>query len=167
MRACLARITQGNISDAAWSQAGLPLAMGGLGLTHNTRIYSAAFISSSNMTTDLVENLVMQDDHTITPDPALPQAIEHYESLMTSEVGDSTTQTQSTLTLALHSRARATLLAGADLRINARLLSLTRPQAHSWLLAVPYKPTLQLSPNEFRQAARYRLGVSDHNHQVL
>jgi hypothetical protein len=25
MRACLARITQGNISDAAWSQAGLPL----------------------------------------------------------------------------------------------------------------------------------------------
>jgi hypothetical protein len=73
-------------------------------------------------------------------DPALPQAIEHYESLMTSEVGDSTTQTQSTLTLALHSRARATLLASADLRNNARLLSLTLPQAHSWLLAVPYKP---------------------------
>jgi hypothetical protein len=84
---------------------------------------------------------------------------------MTSEVGDSTTQTQSTLTLALHSRARATLLADADLRNNARLLSLTLPQAHSWLLAVPYKPTLELSPNEFRQAARYRLGVSDHNHQ--
>jgi hypothetical protein len=38
MRACLARITQGNISDAAWSQAGLSLAMGGLGLTHNARI---------------------------------------------------------------------------------------------------------------------------------
>jgi hypothetical protein len=84
---------------------------------------------------------------------------------MTSEVGDLTTQTQSTLTLALHSRARATLLAEADLRNNARLLSLTLPQAHSWLLAVPYEPTLQLSPNEFRQAARYRLGVSDHNHQ--
>jgi hypothetical protein len=165
MRACLAPITQGNISDAAWSQAGLPLARGGLGLTHNTRICSATFISSSNMTTDLVENLVIQDAHTIIPDPALPQAIEHYESLMTSDVGDSTTQTQSTLTLALHSRARATLLAGADLRNNAPLLSLTLPQAHSWLLAVPYKPTLQLSPNEFRQAARYRLGVSDHNHQ--
>jgi hypothetical protein len=72
------------------------------------------------MTTELVENLVIQDAHTISKDPALPQAIEHYESLMTSEVGDSTTQTQSTLTLALHSRARATLFAGADLRNNAR-----------------------------------------------
>jgi hypothetical protein len=59
MRACLARITQGNISDAAWSQARQPLAMGRLGLTHNARICSAAFISSSKMTTDLVENLVI------------------------------------------------------------------------------------------------------------
>jgi hypothetical protein len=42
MRACLARIAQENISDAAWSQAGLPLAVGGLGLTHNARICSAA-----------------------------------------------------------------------------------------------------------------------------
>jgi hypothetical protein len=117
------------------------------------------------MTTELVENLVIQDAQTITLEPALHQAIEHYESQMTSEVGDSTTQTQSTLTLALHSRARAALFAGADLRNKARLLSLSLPQAHSWLLAVPYKPTLQLSPNEFRQAARYRLGVSDHNHQ--
>jgi hypothetical protein len=53
---------------------------------------------------------------------------------MTSEVGDSTTQTQPILALALHSRARATLLAGGDLRNNARLLSLTLPEAHSWLL---------------------------------
>jgi hypothetical protein len=67
---------------------------------------------------------------------------------MASEVGDSTTQTQSTLTLVLHSSARATLLAGTDLRNNPRLLSLTLSQAHSWLPAVPYKPTLQLSPNE-------------------
>jgi hypothetical protein len=99
MRACLARITQGNVSDAAWSQAGLPLAMGGLGLTHNARICSAAFISSSNMTTDLVENLGIQDAHTITPDSALPQAIEHYESMLISEVGDLATQSQSILPL--------------------------------------------------------------------
>jgi hypothetical protein len=103
-------------------------------------------------------------NNTITPDPALPQAVEHYESLMKSEVGDLTTQNQSNLILVLHSRARATLLAGADLLNSARLLSLTLPQAHSWLLAVPYKPTLQLYPNEFRQSARYRLGESDHNH---
>jgi hypothetical protein len=113
--------------------------MGRLGLTQNARICSAASIGSYNMTTDLVKNLVIRDTHTISPVPALPQGIKRYESLvMTSEVGDSTTQTQSILTLALHSRARATLLAGADLRNNARLLSLTLPQAHSWLLlAVP------------------------------
>jgi hypothetical protein len=163
MRARLSRITQGNISDAAWSRAGLPLAMGGLGLTQNARICSAAFISSSNMTAELVEKLVIQDAHTIIPDPALSQAIEHYESLITSEVGDSTTQNRSTLTLALHSRARAMLLAGADLRNNARLLSLTLPQAHSWLLISTLRTYLAAVPNEFRQAARYRLGVSEHN----
>jgi hypothetical protein len=128
MRACLARITQGNISYAAWSQAGLPLAMEGLGLTHNAHICSAAFISSSNMTTELVKSLVIQDAHTTTSDRGLPQAIEHYDTLMASEVGDLTMQTQSTLTLALHSRARVTLLAGAELRNKARLLSLTLPQ---------------------------------------
>jgi hypothetical protein len=139
--------------------------MSGLGLTQNERIFSAAFISSSNMTTELVKNLLIRDTHIITPDPAPPQAIEHYESLMTSEVGDLTTQNQSILSLARHLRARATLLAGAGLRNKARTLSLTLPQAHSWLLAVHYKPILQLSSNEFHQAARYRLGVSDHNHQ--
>jgi hypothetical protein len=143
MKACLARITQGNICDAAWSQAGLPLAMGGLRLTHKARICSAAFISSSNMTTELAKNLVIQDAHTTTSDPALPKAIEHYDTLMASEVGDLTMQTQSTLTLALHSRARVTLLPGAELRNKAPLLSLTLPQAHSWLLlSVPYKSTL-------------------------
>jgi hypothetical protein len=117
------------------------------------------------MTNELVKNLAIKDAHTTSSDPALPQAIEHYDTLMTSEIRDLTTQTQSTLTLALHSRARATLLTGSELRNKARLLSLTLPQAHSWLLAVPLKSTLQLSPKEFCQAARYRLGVSDHNHQ--
>jgi hypothetical protein len=59
------------------------------------------------MTTELVKSLVIRDTHTITPDPAFPLVIEHYESMRTSEVGDLTTQSQSILTLALISRARA------------------------------------------------------------
>jgi hypothetical protein len=34
IRSCLGRICQDDISDAQWIQAGLPLSMGGLGLTH-------------------------------------------------------------------------------------------------------------------------------------
>jgi hypothetical protein len=142
VRAYLTRITQGNISDDTWSQVWLLLAMDGLGMTHSARSCSGAFISSPDMTTELVKNLVIRDTHTFTPDPAFPQAIEQYESLMmTSEAGDATTLAQSTLTLALHSRARARESAGAYLRNKARLLSLTLPQAGSLLLAVPYRPT--------------------------
>jgi hypothetical protein len=89
-----------------WSQAWLPLSMGGLGLTHSARICSAAFITSSNMTTELVKNFIIQCTHTITPDSAHPEATQHYESLMmTSEGGGLTTRSQSTLILALHYRA--------------------------------------------------------------
>jgi hypothetical protein len=103
--------------------------------------------------------------HFMSPDPAPPEVTEHYESVrITSEVGDLTAQSQSTRTLVLHSTARATLLAGADLCNKARLLSLTGPQTRSWLLAVPCKLTLQLARDEFRRGARYRRGVIDHNH---
>jgi hypothetical protein len=69
MRAYLARIIQGNIPDAAWSQEVLPLAMGELVLTRNVRICSATCISSPNMTPELVKNLVIRETHTISPDP--------------------------------------------------------------------------------------------------
>jgi hypothetical protein len=58
-------------------------------------------------------------------------------------------------------------MAASDLRNKARLQSLTLSQAHAWLLAVPYKPSLQLKPAEFRQATRYRLGIADHNEEQV
>jgi hypothetical protein len=47
MRSCLGRLCQDYISDAQWMQAGLPLFMGGLGLTHTARVSLAAFIGSA------------------------------------------------------------------------------------------------------------------------
>jgi hypothetical protein len=69
------------------------------------------------------------------------------------------------LTLPLHRGARVALLSASDLCKKARLQSLTLSQAHTWLLAVPYKPSVQLKPAEFRQVIRYRLGIADHNEE--
>jgi hypothetical protein len=43
----------------------------------------------------------------------------------------------------------------------------TLSQVHALLLAVTYKPSLQLKPAEFRQATRYRLGIADHNEEQV
>jgi hypothetical protein len=74
---------------------------------------------------------------------------------------------QASLTLPLHQGARVALLAASDLPHKARLQSLTLSQAHVWLLAVPYKPSLQLKPTEFRQATRCRLGIADDNEEQV
>jgi hypothetical protein len=74
---------------------------------------------------------------------------------------------QANLTLPLRHGARVALLAASDLRNKARLKSLALSQARAWVLAVPYKPSLQLKPAEFRQATRYRLGIADHNEEQV
>jgi hypothetical protein len=74
---------------------------------------------------------------------------------------------QASLTLPLHQGASTALLAVCDLRIKARLQSLTLSQAYALLLAVPYKPSSQLEPAEFRQATRYRFGIADNNEEQV
>jgi hypothetical protein len=105
------------------------------------------------------------------PDIALDPARDHYHAQLCHDVESPPTlppaPSQASLTLPLHQGARVALLSAPDLRNKARLQSLTLSQAHASLLAVPYRPFLQLKPAEFRQAIRYRLGIADHNEEQV
>jgi hypothetical protein len=70
MRSCLGRICQDDFSDAQWVQAGLPLSMGGLGLTHTARVSSAPFIGSAEYSSAV----------SLGPDLALDPARDHYHA---------------------------------------------------------------------------------------
>lgn len=50
-----------------------------------------------------------------------------------------------------------------DTRNAARLHAVCLPHAHAWLTALPLTDRLRVPATEFRQAARYRLGICDHS----
>jgi hypothetical protein len=119
----------------------------------------------------VVLDLVPVTSCALGPDIALDPARAHYHAQFRPDVESPATlppaPPQASLTLALHQGARVALLSASDLHNKARLQSLTLSQAHAWLLAVPYKPSLHLKPAEFRQAIRYRLGIADHNEEQV
>jgi hypothetical protein len=77
---CLGRICQDDISDAQWMQAGLPLSVEGLWLTHTARISSAALIASADVSSGLVSDLFPVTSCALDPDPALDPARDHYHA---------------------------------------------------------------------------------------
>jgi hypothetical protein len=170
MRSCLGRICQDDLSDAQWMQAGLPLSVGGLGLTHTARVSSAAVIGSAEYSSAVVLDLVPVSSCPWGPDLALHPARDHYHAQLCPTSSPLRHFPQRHLRLASPSRctsARIALLSASDLRNKARLQSLTLSQAHAWLLVVPYQPSLQLKPAEFRKATRYRLGIADHKEEQV
>jgi hypothetical protein len=78
MPSCLGRICQDDISDAQWMQAGFPLSMGGLGLTHTARVSSAAFIGSAEYSCPVVLDLDPVTSCALGHDIALDPARGHY-----------------------------------------------------------------------------------------
>jgi hypothetical protein len=62
----------------------------------------------------------------------------------------------------VHDATLASLMR-TDTRNAARLHAVSLPHAHAWLTAVPLTDRLRIPATEFRQAARYRLGICDHS----
>jgi hypothetical protein len=80
MRSCLGRIFQDEISDAQWMQAGFPLSMEGLGLTHTARVSSACCIGSAEYSSAVVLDLVPVTSCELDPDIDLDSARAHYHT---------------------------------------------------------------------------------------
>jgi hypothetical protein len=94
------------MSDAQWMQAGLPLSMGGLGLTHTARGSSAAFIGPAEYSCAVGLDLLPVTSCALGPDIALDPARDHYHAQLCPDVESPPTlppaPSQISLTLPLH-----------------------------------------------------------------
>jgi hypothetical protein len=68
--------------------------------------------------------------------------------------------TQKALSALVHAVTLSSLM-DTDVLNKARLHAVCLPHAHAWLTALPLTDRLRIPATEFRQAARYRLGVCD------
>ena len=161
IRDSLTHILGSGLNDQQWSQAQMPVAMGGLGLrsaeTHSAGAYISSVLSSEilkqgllphgNVDIDLVPAISLlgtkiqdQEDMSREDLVGLPQKALSYKADFHHQ-----------LTLA-HSLT--------DIRDKARLASLGLPHTGDWLNTIP-SPILglHLRPQEFRYSVLYRLGA--------
>lgn len=166
-REALSRILGGPASDEAWSQAKLPISMGGIGLRSAEDHAAAAFSVSFLAAQPLVRALLHHEE----ADPVcLPAPILHVvtskvgaEEQISTEFFHNLTQKMLSSKIDLHNQQLLLdqLKAQGSTREVARFLSVSIKDAHAgdWLSVVP-SPGLGLllrSP-EFVAALRYRLG---------
>lgn len=161
-----------NFDDLDTLQSVLPLANGGLvGMRSAESHASAAFISGSKNSEDLVHELLRGEPHSYT---LLESAMTLYNSkvlpsarLDAAKLGAMESIEQKSLSIAIDNFAESRLInaikAEADLRsknLNLdRLLSIKTDAAKAWLLAVPNSNLgLSMTNSELRFALQLRLG---------
>ena len=160
----LSRILGTSLSPLQWSQAQLPVSMGGLGLRGAADHASVSHTSSLLSTTSLARAMQGRQND-VTP-IFLPQQL---LDDLTSKTGEEASieslwgQSQKALSVKVDLK-RLSILKGkveelGSVREVARLASLGLPRAGSWLLTTPIPALgLHLQPLEFVMATKYRLG---------
>ena len=164
----LTRILGSPLNERSWSQAKLPVALGGLGLRgaedHAPVAYAASLLCSQ-----LLVQSLLGVDHQLPIDPeagnlspqllAAISAAQGEEALEADLVG--LNQHQLSSKVDLHQRAQ--LIDGIEeeeVREVARISSLSLPHAGDWLNTAPLTALgLHLRPSEFVLAVKYRLGM--------
>lgn len=123
-----------SVSPEGASQARLPIALGGLGLTSCVALALPSHVASLQKSSDMVKHIL--------PDYAWQLFQESVASLTakaSDEIGTVTRPESSKEWMALlHNKSATALLASAgDDQNKARLLAVSRPQAGAWLHALP------------------------------
>ena len=168
LQASTARLIAYPLTPASWEQAGLPLRMGGLDLTHSSRVAVGAFVSSAVLFATKASTLGLP--HTACQAPAalakltltgetgvvLRQLVEGHRPM--SEANPSY-QGQAFWTTMMLNQAHTQLMAGVSASNRSRLQCLLEPLSNSWLTPIPSQ-TLGLTfvPTEFRCLLRWHLG---------
>ena len=164
LRDALSFIAGSPVTDNAWWQACLPIALGGLGIRRAADQHRPAYIGSVVATRHLVEQLTGFDASESEEFMAI------YNSFAQNATGnpcegavDPSPQPCSQKWLQSHSDAlshKNLIQCTSNGREKVRLNSLTLPHAGAWLSAVPIKGLgLYLSASEFQAVLRYRLGL--------
>ena len=158
MRETVSEILNVKFSEAGWTQACLPVGMGGLGIRRSEDVALPCFLASTNSTQALVKLLIPQRHHG------------HYEAFIASSLLEwrscfpdvtfpNERGSQRVWDVALSSHKCAEMLRTADQFERARLLAAAAPRSGAWLHAVPAKSLgLLLDRETLRTAVSYRVG---------
>ena len=173
LRSCLERISHSSLSDMTWTQATLPIRLGGLGIREACRSHSAAFVGSCNaarvLSSRLLKHLFSSPVITLPSDvpmssifPGELQAREHLSLLLPANstvflFSDRQHHFQSVLDSSLQSQIKASV----SLRDGARINTISAPFAGLWIRATPNSVFgLTMSPQEFVVYVHPWLGIS-------
>ena len=159
MREALGGVVGHPLDDSQWSQASLPVSMGGLGFRSASLHSSPSFVNSLGHSVPLVSSI-------LSPSVYAPNFVDAL-ALVNQVVDDPVTfdevqkLSMKQLTHAVDHRLQRLVLAAADgVQERARLSCVTKKHAGDWLNVVPsYGLNTTLHPLEFRCAALYRLGA--------
>ena len=163
IRGALSKVLGSPLTDVQWSQASLPVAMGGLGLRSAVDHAPVAHATSLLAAQPLLDGLLGEDEQELS----LPQTL---LDAISAKVGEETTVTTLTGVSQKHASLKVDLRNQSllhqhiseegEVREIARLASLGLPHAGSWLSVVPSPALgLHLRPAEFIPVLKYRVGV--------
>ena len=159
MRDSLASIIGASLDDRIWSQACLPVSLGGVGLRsvshHSAAAYAVSVAHSSRLSSEMIAPRIYQ--------PKIERALDILNGVLNDpltldEIKD---MPQRRVSHQVDLFLQSTLFASASQpREKARFGSVSLPHSGDWLNAVPSKVlNLHMRPLEFRVAIKYRLGL--------
>lgn len=154
LRSALERITNVAMTPHAWSQASLPVRLGGMGIIAPSKLASSAYIASVCNSSDLAEKIYDFDST-----DAIEIATPYWDSLVAT--GDqSKSKSQRDIFAKVAERQFSNLVTESDSESVARLKGAACKGAGDWLNALPSRTLCLHIPDEkFRIAVSMRLGA--------
>ena len=158
LRSALSDIANVALPEESWTQASLPVDLGGLGLRRAEDIALPAFLSSISASSPLVRIILTPLD---VAEPGNEDALEEW----IARAGPDTTfpedaRKQKQWDRPMAAFQQGTLLSQADQASRARLLAASAPRSGCWIHAIPV-PALgtHLDPDSLRVAISLRIGT--------
>ena len=168
MQATLGRIIGGPLTEKEWSQAKLPIPMGGVGMRaaadHGPMAHAISLLASQTLIHDLLDQQGGDNDEPFElPATILANISEKMGEEVTTEYLQVAKQSEASLKIDQHNLQLLSnhISTEGTVRDIARLASLSIQDSHAgdWLTASPLPSLgLLLKPQEFVAAIRYRLG---------
>ena len=153
-------ITNVPLTEESWTQATLPVDLGGLGLRRAEDLALPAYLSSTAAASALVRTILTPFGVAELADPA---AVEEWCARAGPDVSVPTGENsyrQREWDRPMAEFNRDTLLSNADQRSRARLLAAAAPRSGVWLNAIPASTLgTQLDPDTLRVALSLRVGA--------
>ena len=169
-REAFGRIMGAPLTDIQWSQAVLPVSLGGIGLRsssdHSPAAYACSFLAALDLKDQILGASVADENLDADSTIVSPELVESLERKVGSAVSVAILRSESQKELSLkidlqnHKVLKEIIEENGRVRDIARINSLSLPNAGAWLNVVPSPALgLHLRPTEFIVSVKYRLGL--------